>query len=190
MSIETVITQGIGPQSTIRNFVLDGFSPTPFEDWVYASTLVIQDPTQLFTLQSDFIMNNCGCFNFKIYLDRSNIQELVLRAPNSQGGAAITDLTQISRVIFSVGGYSVDSDTSPTAIWWNDTVTRTITVDGAEESFTGQALKLQVGPELSTAGLTAGEYDECCLVIYDADHPEGSVYSSHIVVDASSTCDS
>lgn len=188
MSIATVITQGIGPGSSIPAVILDGYSTNPVGDLVYTETRVIQDPTQLFTLQSDSIMNNCACFNFNIYLDRANIQELVLRYPNSQGGAALVDLSPITRVIFTVNGYSIDSSTAPTAIWWTDTVMRTITIDGAEESFNGNVLKLQVGPELATAGLTVGEYDECCLVIYDAAHTEGTVYSNNILADVSSSC--
>lgn len=134
-------------------------------------------------------MSSCGQLSFKIFLDRANIQELVLQLPDSQGGTAITSLSHITRVVFIVGGYSIDSATAATAIWWTDTETRTITINGAEESFTGELLKLQVGPELSTAGLTAGEYEDCCLVIYDADHTEGAVYADNIIVDASSTCD-
>lgn len=134
-------------------------------------------------------MSSCAQLTFKMFLDRANIQEMVLRLPDSQGGTAITDLSYITRVVFIVGGYSVDSSTAPTAIWWTDSETRTVTIDGAESSFTGDVLKIQAGPELATAGLTAGEYDECCLVIYDTDHTEGAVYADNIIVDASSTCD-
>jgi len=125
---------------------------------------------------------------FDIWLDRANIQEIVLRLPKAQGGTAITDLSDKTRVVFTVGGYQVDSATAATAIWWGDSETRTITINGAESSFTGDVLKLQVGPELSTAGLTVGEYENCCLVIYDTDHTEGAVYSDNILVNAISVC--
>lgn len=125
---------------------------------------------------------------FDIWLDRANIQELVLRLPTAQGGTAITDLSDKTRIVFTVGGYQVDSDDASTAIWWDDSETRTITIDGAEESFTGDVLKLQVGPELSTAGLTAGDYENCCLVVYDAAHTEGAVYADDIEISAIDVC--
>ena len=133
-------------------------------------------------------MSTCGSPLFKMFLDRANIQELILRAPTSQGGALLTDLTHVTQVDLIVNGYTIDSSVSPTAIWWDDTVTRTVTVDGADQSFTGNAVKIQAGPELSTAGLTAGEYDDCCLVIYDTSHTEGTVFADNIIVDASSSC--
>ena len=133
-------------------------------------------------------MSTCSQLTFTMHLDRANIQELVIRDPDSQGGAAKTDLSYITRAIFTVGGYSVDSDTDATAIWWTDSETRTITIDGAEESFTGDVLKIQAGPEFSTAGLTAGEYSECCLTIYDTDHAEGAVYTDDIWVEVKSSC--
>jgi len=123
-----------------------------------------------------------------IWLDRANIQELVVREPDAQGGSLVTDLTSITRVVFTVGGYQVDSATAATAIWWDDSVTRTVPVDGADTSFTGEILKLQVGPELSTAGLTAGSYEDCCLVFYDADHVEGAVYADDIEIEAIDVC--
>lgn len=126
---------------------------------------------------------------FDIWLDRANIIELVLRLPTAQGGTAITDLSDKTRMIFTAGGYSVDSATAATAIWWSDSETRTITIDGADSSFTGHVVKLQVGPELSTAGLTAGTYENCCLVVYDTDHTEGAVYADDIEVEAISVCD-
>jgi len=126
---------------------------------------------------------------FDIWLDRANIQELVLRLPKAQGGTAITDLSDKTRVVFTAGGYQVDSDDDPTAIWWDDSETRTITIDGAESAFTGEVLKLQVGPELATAGLTAGTYENCCLIIYDTNHTEGAVYADDIEIDAISVCD-
>jgi len=126
---------------------------------------------------------------FDIFLDRANIQELVIRLPPAQGGTLVTDLSGTTRAVFTVGGYSVDSATAPTAIWWDDSETRTVTVDGADESFTGDVLKIQAGPELSTAGLTAGEYEDCCLVLYDSDHTEGAVYSDSIIVNAIDVCD-
>lgn len=126
---------------------------------------------------------------FDIFLDRANIQELVLQSPASQGGAAITDLSDKTRMVFTAGGYQVDSAVAATAIWWSDSETRTISINGADTSFTGDVVKLQVGPELSTAGLTAGEYENCCLVVYDSDHTEGAVYADDIEVDAISVCD-
>ncbi len=126
---------------------------------------------------------------FKIWLDRANIQELVVQLPESQGGTAVTDLSYITRIVFIVGGYQVDSSVAPTAIWWDDSETRTITINGADESFTGHIIKLQVGPEFSTAGLTAGEYEDCCLVIYDATHVEGASYADDIEVEAVNVCD-
>jgi len=125
---------------------------------------------------------------FDIWLDRANIQELVMQQPESQGSALITDLSAFTRMVFMIGGYQVDSATAPTAIWWDDSETRTVTVDGGAQAFTGDVVKLQVGPELSTAGLTAGEYENCCLVVYDTDHTEGAVYADDIEVDAITVC--
>lgn len=130
-----------------------------------------------------------SCSPIKIWLDRANIQELVVREPTPQGGSLVTDLTSITRIVFTAGGYQVDSAVSATAIWWDDSVTRTVPVDGADTAFTGEIIKLQVGPELSTAGLTAGTYDNCCLIIYDTDHTEGAVYADNIEVEALSVCD-
>lgn len=125
---------------------------------------------------------------FDIWLDRANIQELVVIDPKPQGGEAVTDLSAITRVVFTAGGYQVDSAVAATAIWWDDSETRTITKDGADEAFTGDVLKLQVGPELSTAGLTAGSYEDCCLVFYDANHVEGAVYADDIEIEAINVC--
>jgi len=125
---------------------------------------------------------------FDIWLDRANIQELVVLLPASQGGTAVTDLSATTRIVLTVGGYQVDSAESATAIWWDDSETRTITIDGADSSFTGDVVKLQVGPELSTAGLTAGSYEDCCLVFYDANHVEGAVYADDIEIEAINVC--
>ncbi len=73
--------------------------------------------------------------------------------------------------------------------WWDDSETRTVSVDGADTAFTGDVIKLQVGPEMSTAGLTAGDYDNCCLIIFDTNHVEGTPYSSDIQAEVIGSCD-
>lgn len=91
-------------------------------------------------------------------------------------------------MVLTVGGYSVDSATAPTAIWWDDSETRTVPVDGVDQSFTGDIVKLQVGPELALTALATGVHKDGSLVAYDADHVEGAVVADSLritVVDLS-----
>lgn len=119
---------------------------------------------------------------FTVYNNRDNIEELVLR---DRVGALVTDLSSTTRVVVVVGGTEIDSAVDAAAIWWTDSETRAVQVSGEDVSFTGDVLKLQLGH----AGLTAGKYTGCCLLLFDAnDNDDGSIYADDMEVTVKDLC--
>jgi hypothetical protein len=125
---------------------------------------------------------------FDVWLGRSNVQEIVLREPVSQGGDLVTGLSSITAVevdISSIGAFS--SDDWPDEIWWTDSVDRTVIVDGNEQDYTGDVVKLRLGLPFQASGVVPGDY-EACLVGYDSDAVSGTVYADNLLITVIGGC--
>jgi len=125
---------------------------------------------------------------FDVWLGRSNVQEVVLRNPESQGGDLITGLSSITTVeldVENVGAFS--SDDWPDDIWWADSETRAVKVDGAEQDYVGDVVKLRLGLPFSASGVAAGEYN-ACLVGMDSEAISGTVYADNLVLTVKGNC--
>jgi len=101
----------------------------------------------------------CLCpIPLEFYAGRDNPRTLVI----ANDRAAIADLSGVTRVTVQVGEALIDSDlVDSRVIDWTGTVT-----------YQGQsvdALRLALGGQPLDPGL----YEDCELVIYDADHPGG-----------------
>lgn len=71
--------------------------------------------------------------------------------------APIADLSSVTRVTFTVGATTIDSDVvGSTVVWWTDSITY--------RGVSTNVIKLKLGGQ----SLTAGEYGGCELVIYDS----------------------
>lgn len=118
----------------------------------------------------------------EVFNGRANHDEFVLQDID---GNLMDDLSDITRVIVSIGSEVVDSNSSPNAIWWTDSETRTIYVNGVNTTYTGDVLKLKLGSE----GLTAGTNTGCCITIYDAgERSLGEVITNKATIVVRDTC--
>ena len=125
---------------------------------------------------------------FDVWLGRSNVQEIVLREPVSQGGDLITGLSSITTIevdVENVGAFS--SDDWPNDIWWADSETRVVKVDGDEQDDVGDVVKLRLGLPFNASGVTAGEYN-ACLVGKDSDAVSGTVYADNLLITVIGCC--
>lgn len=105
--------------------------------------------------------------SFTVYTGKDNTVSLPVEGVD---GAIVADLSVVTRVTFTVGSTTVDSDTAPGSIWWTGSVAfRGSTVD---------AIALKLGG----AGLAAGRYTDCALVIYTAAAPNGLRIETPITV--------
>ena len=104
----------------------------------------------------------------QIYIGHDNAIERVL----TEDGAPV-QLDSITRVVLTINGVDYDSDElGSDVMWWTDTKES----DYFEE--TVDVLKIKLGGQ---AGLVAGVYSGCRLVIYDADNTAGVVWENDIV---------
>ena len=116
-----------------------------------------------------------------VWLTRSNISEWVI----TDDGTPLDDLSSLSRAVICVGSDTVDSDVDGSSvIWWTDSVTSITLPDGT--SYTGDVLRSRMGK----ADLTVGEHEDCRIVVYDTDYPDGLVVTSNMRVTVYAACGS
>lgn len=108
-----------------------------------------------------------------IYDGRDNVISLVIL----EDGAPVADLSGLTRVVFTVGGVTVDSDDVGTdVIWWTDTDTyETQTVD---------VLKLRLGHQ----AIPVGSYSDGCLVLFDSVSTNGIIYANDMKIAVEEGC--
>lgn len=107
----------------------------------------------------------------EVFLERSNTIEWVVTSDD----VPVTSLNQLTRAVVVVGTTAVDSSVvGSSVIWWTDSVTGKTLPNGT--SYTGDVVRARLG----YVDLTAGEYEDCRLVIYDATHVSGLVVSDNI----------
>ena len=117
-----------------------------------------------------------------VYSNRDNVIELVLR--NVQG-TLVTSLAAVTRAVAVIGSTAIDSGVDADAIWWDDTETRTLSIDGEDTAFTGQVLKMRLGH----SGLAAGKYTGCCLILFDADeNDDGTTWADDMELTVKTVC--
>lgn len=102
---------------------------------------------------------------FIVYTGRDNDEDHVLLS-----NGAVHDTTPITRWILTVGAVTLDTNTSTDWITWPFNLT-----------YQGAAVK-GVRLKLGSKGLAAGAHADCRLVVYDAQHPLGIVWSDGLQV--------
>ena len=109
-----------------------------------------------------------------IYNGKDNVIARVIL----EDDGAVADLSIITRVKFSVGGVTVDSDTAPAGtIWWTD--------QGTYEGATVDFLKMRLGH----SNIPVGNYANGCLTLFDLVNDDGAVYVDNMKVKVKATCD-
>ena len=117
-----------------------------------------------------------------VWANRDNVIELVLRDVQ---GTLVTSLAAVTRAVAVIGSTAIDSAVDATAIWWTDTETRTLSIDGEDVAFTGAVLKMRLGH----SGLAAGKYTGCCLILFDADdNDDGTTWADDMEITVKSVC--
>jgi hypothetical protein len=108
-------------------------------------------------------MNRFPVIAENVYNGRDNTITLVL----SNNGTVLTDLSALTRATVTIDSATIDSAVVGSGvIWWTDS----ITYRGA----TTDVLRLKLGGQ----SLTAGEYSDCAVVIYDASLTNGAQIES------------
>jgi hypothetical protein len=108
----------------------------------------------------------------EVWLGSDNIAEFVI-----VNDTPITDLSSLTRVLFCVDGLPADSDDlGSTVIWWTDSVTEKSLSDGT--LFTGDVVRARLGQ----AELLKGDFEDCRLIIFSNEYPNGLVASDNIRV--------
>ena len=117
-----------------------------------------------------------------VYSNRDNVIEFVLRDVQ---GTLVTSLAAVTRAVAVIGSTAIDSSVDADAIWWDDTETRTLSIDGEDTAFTGHVLKLRLGH----SGLAAGKYTGCCLILFDADeNDDGTTWADDMELTVKTVC--
>jgi len=96
---------------------------------------------------------------------------------------SVSDLAALTRVVFKAGSITVDSNIESSIVSWTDSVTGKLLPDGS--SYTGNVIRMKLG--LAT-GMAVGEYEGCCLILYDPTYPNGLVVSDNIALTVYNTC--
>ena len=116
----------------------------------------------------------------EIWLERENVIDWVIKNDD----VPVSDLSGLTRAVVCIGSTTIDSAVwGSGVIWWTDSVTAKTLPDGT--SYTGDVVRAKLG---LASGFTAGEYENCRLVIFDADYPSGLVASDDITFTVYDPC--
>lgn len=117
----------------------------------------------------------------EVWLERGNIIEWVVL----EDDVPVSDLSSLTRAVVCVDEVVVDSAVEGSSvIWWTDSVTGK-TLACVEDAYTGDVLRAKLG---GVTGLTAGEYDDCRVITFDAQNPSGIVVSDNIEITVYDAC--
>lgn len=100
-----------------------------------------------------------------VYAGKDNAEDLALFVD----GAPVP-VAEFDRVVLTVGAVVVDSAAAPTAIVWPQAATW--------QGVAIEAIRFRLGAQ----GLAPGTHGDCRLVVYDAAHPAGLVWTDGLVV--------
>ena len=115
-----------------------------------------------------------------VWLERGNVVEWVVMDDDDP----VSDLSGLTRAVVCIGTAEVDSAVwGSSVIWWTDSVTAKTMPDGT--SYTGDVIRAKLG---LASGFTAGEYEECRLVIFDGTYTNGLVVSDDITLTVHDAC--
>lgn len=116
----------------------------------------------------------------EVWLERGNIVEWVVMNDDTP----VSDLSAVTRAVVCIGSTTVDSDVwGSSIIWWTDSVTAKTLPDGT--SYTGDVVRAKLG---LASGFTAGEYENCRLVLFDGSYTNGFVASDDITLTVYDAC--
>jgi len=108
-----------------------------------------------------------------VYDGRDNINQLVI----FEGDELVSDLSHVTRIVFTVGGVTVDSDVVDSdTIWWDDQDTYNGT--------TTDVVKLRLGHQ----SIPLGTYTDGCLVLFDVVNDDGLVFIDNMKVKVKAGC--